>query len=134
MGGTTYLFSTLTGRPELSIGYWHIPTMTTIGSLLVLALGAVLLRFSLESKVLASWFWHSSSSSPAYLCRRSSIVGCWRRRLGIAGVVALWLVVWLLWVRRQGFLVPVVVGPTTATPAAPAAETTDKQGSDSNAQ
>jgi len=134
VGGTTYLFSSLTGRPELSIGYWHIPTMTTIGSLLVLALGAVLLRFSLESKVLALLVLAFVVVFAGLFV--PSFVHSWllAARLGIAGVVALWLVVWLLWVRRQGLLVPVVVGPTAATPAAPAAETTDKQGSDSDAQ
>ena len=39
VGGTPYLFSSLTGRPELKIGYWHIPTMTTVASLAVLAPG-----------------------------------------------------------------------------------------------
>jgi hypothetical protein len=52
VGGTTYLFSSLTGPTELVIGYWHIPTMTVIASLLALAIGVVLLRFSLDAKVL----------------------------------------------------------------------------------
>jgi hypothetical protein len=104
VGGTPYLFSSLTGRPELKIGYWHIPTMTTVASLAVLALGVVLLRFSLASKIsavltlaLAGLF--AGLFSP-------SLVNSWllAARLGIAAVLAIWLVVWLLSVRRTGSL------------------------------
>ncbi len=53
VGGTTYLFSSLADPVELKIGYWHIATMTAIGSVAALLIGLVLLRFSLETKVLA---------------------------------------------------------------------------------
>ncbi len=110
VGGTTYLFSSLTGRSQLRISYWHIPTMTAIGSLLVLAIGVVLLRFSLDTKVLgvlalalAALFVGLFLPSP---------VCSWllAARLGIAGVVAVWLVVWLLWVRRTGSLIGKTAG------------------------
>ncbi len=74
--------------------------MTTLASLLVLALGVVLLKFSLEIKVsailalaLAALFFGLFSPS---------LVNSWllAARLGIAAVVAIWLVVWLLSVRR----------------------------------
>lgn len=102
VGGTSYLFSSLTGPTELSSSYWHIPTMTTIASLLVLAIGAVLIPFSLDTKVFAIL-------GLAFLVLfvglfTPSIVNSWllAARLGIAGVVVLWLVVWLLFVRRHG--------------------------------
>jgi len=104
VGGTTYLFSSLTAPEELAVAYWHIPTMTAIASLIVLLMGVMLLRFSLDLKVftiltfvfavaLTSIFW-------------PSIVHSWllAARLGVAAVVALWLVAWLLHVRRSGYL------------------------------
>ncbi|MHC4405567.1 MAG: hypothetical protein ACYTG0_38465, partial [Planctomycetota bacterium] len=124
VGGTTYLFSSLTGPTELRIGYWHIPTMTTIASLLVLAIGGVLVRFSLEAKVftiLALVFvvLFVGLFSP-------SIVNSWllAARLGIAGVVALWLVVWLLYVRRTGRL-PSFARRDPTAPVAPGADTSN---------
>lgn len=100
--GTTYLFSSLAAPPELEIDYWHIPTMTVIASLLALAIGLVLLGFSLETKVFTilamalaalflGLFW-------------PSLVNSWllAARLGIAGVVAAWLIVWLLRAHRAG--------------------------------
>lgn len=102
VGGTTYLFSSLTDPRELKIGYWHIPTMTTIASLLALAIGVVLLRFSLETKVftilaLAFVVLFVGLFSPSFI--NSWLLAA---RLGIAAVVALWLVVWLLHIRRTG--------------------------------
>jgi len=102
VGGTPYLFSSLSGPTELAIGYWHIPTMTTIASLLVLAIGVVLVPFSIDTKVfaiLAAVF--VVLFAGLFL---PSVVNSWllAARLGIAGVVALWLVVWLLFVRRHG--------------------------------
>ena len=105
VGGTTYLFSSLTGRTELKTAYWHIPTMTAIGSLLVLAIGVVLLRFSLETKVLAIL---ALAMAALFVGLFSpSLVNSWllAARLGIASVVAIWLVVWLLYVRRTGSFV-----------------------------
>ncbi len=114
--GTTYLFSSLTGPAELTIGYWHIPTMTIIASLIALAIGVVLLGFSLETKVftiLALVFavLFVGLFSP-------SLINSWllAARLGIAGVVALWLVVWLLYVRRTGWSLPLPAGPVAAVP------------------
>lgn len=105
VGGTPYLFSSLTGPTDLNIGYWHIPSMTFIASLAVLTLGGVLVWFSVDAKVftilaalfgvlLLGMFW-------------PSVVHSWllSARLGIAGVVAIWLIVWLLHVRRTGFAV-----------------------------
>ncbi len=104
VGGTPYLFSSLTAPSELAIEYWHIPTMTVIASLVVLFVGGLLLRCSLDVKVftvlavvfavaLARLFW-------------PSVVFSWllAARLGIAAVIALWLVAWLLHVRRAGYL------------------------------
>ncbi|MEN6450964.1 MAG: hypothetical protein ABFC96_10770, partial [Thermoguttaceae bacterium] len=102
VGGTPYLFSTLTGRPQFRIGYWHIPTMTTIGSLLALGIGVALVRFSLDRKVLillvlalAILFVSLFLPSPVYSWLLAA-------RPGIAGVLAIWLIVWLLYVRRTG--------------------------------
>lgn len=118
VGGTTYLFSSLTGPTELEIDYWHIPTMTVIASLLVLVVGVVLVPFSLESKVftiLAFAFvvLFAGLFSP-------SVVYSWllAARLGIAGVVALWLVVWLLYVRRAGYFARSPAGQESTMPVA----------------
>ncbi|NUQ63299.1 MAG: hypothetical protein HUU20_12540 [Pirellulales bacterium] len=130
VGGTTYLFSSLTGPTELKIDYWHIPTMTVIAGLAALAAGAVLLRFSLETKVLAVFtlallVLFGGLFSPSF-------VYSWllAARLGIAGVVALWLVVWLLHVRRTGGIVPAIAAPNAASPVAesanPSAGATDE--------
>lgn len=124
VGGTTYLFSSLTGPAALTIGYWHIPTMTIIASLAALAVGVVLLGFSLETKVLtvlAAVFvvLFGGLFSP-------SLVNSWllAARLGIAGVVALWLVVWLLYVRRSGVFQRAEAGQQ----AGPAAATSGPEG------
>jgi hypothetical protein len=100
VGGTTYLFSSLTSPTELKIDYWHIPTMTLIASLLVLVIGVALTACSLEAKVftiLGAVFLvlFAGLFSP-------SVVNSWllAARLGIAGVVALWTVIWLMHVRR----------------------------------
>ena len=128
VGGTTYLFSNLTGRPELSIGYWHIPTMTIIGSLLVLALGVVLLRFSLEAKVL-------TVLALAFVVVfvglfTPSLVNSWllAARLGMAGVVALWLVVWLLYLLSARLCGAGGGRATCGRAVAPEADTAGKQG------
>jgi len=100
VGGTQYLFSSLTNATELEIDYWYIPTMTTIASLIALAIGGVLVRFSLETKV----FTILAVALVALFVGlfAPSLINSWllAARLGIAGVVALWLVVWLLHVRR----------------------------------
>jgi hypothetical protein len=118
VGGTNYLFSSLTNPAELRIAYWHIPTMTTIGSLVILAIGGMLLRFSLDTKVLAVLamvfaFVFIGLFEP-------SLVNSWllAARIGIAGVVALWLVVWLLHVRRSGYFALAPVGSNAAAAGA----------------
>jgi len=74
--------------------------MTTIASLIALAIGGVLVRFSLETKV----FTILAVALVALFVGlfAPSLINSWllAARLGIAGVVALWLVVWLLHVRR----------------------------------
>ena len=100
VGGTTYLFSSLNDPTELKTNYWHIPTMTIIGSIFALGFGVVLLRFSLDTKVLTILFLAMVFLFVGLFF--PSLVNSWllAARLGIAGVVALWLVVWLLYVRR----------------------------------
>jgi hypothetical protein len=100
VGGTTYLFSSLASPPELGIGYWYIPVMTLVASLVVLVVGIVLVPFSFDTKVLIIL-----AAVLAVLLTRlfyPSVVQSWllAARIGIAGVIALWLVVWLLWARR----------------------------------
>jgi hypothetical protein len=116
--GTTYLFSSLTDPRELSIGYWHIPTMTIIASLIAVAIGFVLLRCSLETKVLTIL----ALVFVALFVRLflPSFVNSWilAARLGIAAVVALWLIVWLLYVRRTGWTLPAFAGPAANLPVA----------------
>lgn len=122
VGGMPFLFSSLTNPAELRIDYWHIPTMTTIGSLVALAFGVVLLRFSLDTKVLAIF-----AIAFAFLLASlfvPSLVNSWllSARIGIAAVLALWLVVWLLYVRRTGVNLTVAVAaksPVVQAEAAP---------------
>ena len=128
VGGTTYLFSTLTDPVELETTYWHIPTMTTIASLIVLAGGIVLLWFSLETKVLAVL-------AAAFVVLFGglfypSLVNSWllAARLGVAGVVVVWFVVWLLYVRRSG-----VYKEWLATPAGASSNAAAPPGSQAKA-
>lgn len=130
VAGTTYLFSSLTGPTELAIGYWHIPTMTVIASLVAVAVGVVLLGFSLETKVFTVLALVFAVLFAGLF--HPSFINSWllAARLGIAGVVALWLVVWLLYVRRtsgalpspgkQAATVPVAVVVDTAAVGSPA--------------
>ena len=103
VGGTTYLFSNLSAPAELAIGYWHIPTMTLIASLSVLVIGFVLLPFSVDVRVFAILLVVFAMALGSLFS--PSVVHSWllAARLGIAGVVALWLVVWLLFLRRTGY-------------------------------
>jgi len=117
VGGTTYLFSSLEGPTELTIGYWRISVMTLIASLLVLVLGLVLVPFSVETKVfavLAAGFGllFTGLFSP-------TTVNSWllAARLGIACVVAVWLVVWLLHLRRTMQLRPAAPPQPQPAPA-----------------
>ena len=117
VGGTTYLFSSLEGPTELTIGYWHISVMTLIASLLVLVLGLVLVPFSVETKVftvfaVAFGLLFAGLFSP-------SMVNSWllAARLGIAGVIAVWLVVWLLYLRRTVQFRPAAPPQPVAAPA-----------------
>ncbi len=121
VGGTTYLFSSLTGPAELKIGYWRISIMTLIASLVVLLLGVALVPFSLETKVFAIFaavfaLLFAGLFSP-------SVVNSWllAARPGIAGVVAIWLVVWLLFVRRTVSIQPPPGGQAAASPFTPVA-------------
>ena len=104
VGGTTYLFSSLTGLTELPIACWHIPTMTLIASLTVLLVGVVLVPFSLDIKVLTILAGVLMASFANLFA--PSVVNSWllSARLGFAGVVAIWLVVWLLFLRRSSYL------------------------------
>lgn len=117
--GTTYLFSSLTGPTELTIGYWHIPTMTIIASLIALVIGLVLLGFSLETKVFTILALALAVLFVGLF--RPSLVNSWllAARLGIAGVVAVWLVAWLLYVRRRGWSLPSSASPVAAMPGVP---------------
>jgi hypothetical protein len=112
--GTPYLFSSLEGPAELWTAYWHIPTMTFIASAIALALGVVLLRFSLEAKVFTvlavalmvvffGLFW-------------PSVINSWllAARLGIAAVISLWLVAWFLYVHRTGVIQQALAAPGAA--------------------
>ena len=119
VGGTTYLFSSLTGPTELKTDYWHIPTMTAIASLIVLAIGAVLAWFSLETKVFSIFALMLAALFVGLFS--PSFINSWllAARLGIAGVVALWLVVWLLYVRRTGLSLPSLASQDATVPVAP---------------
>jgi hypothetical protein len=125
VGGTTYLLSSLTSPTELEIGYWHIPTMTAIASLTALVIGIVLVRFSLEIKV----FTILALSFVALFAGLfvPSIIHSWllAARMGIAGVVALWLVVWLLYVRRSGWSLPSLATRDATSPFSPGANTSE---------
>lgn len=122
VGGTTYLFSSLTDPVELKTTYWHIPTMTTIASLAALAIGVVLLWFCLETKVLAVLVLAFGVLFAGLF--QPSFVNSWllAARIGVAGVVAVWFIAWLLYVRRSGaYKNWLVVSETTAAARTPAA-------------
>ncbi len=118
VGGTTYLFSSLTEPGELETAYWHIPTMTLVASLAVLAVGLALVWFSLETKVFAIL---AAVFAVLFVgLFTPSVVNSWllAARLGIAGVVALWLVVWVLFIRRAGLALPSRVAEKRRGPSA----------------
>lgn len=122
VGGTGYLFSSLAAPTELKVAYWHIPTMTAIASLAVLVIGVVLLWLSLETKVftilaLVLLVLFVGLFSPSFI--HSWLLAA---RLGIAGVVAIWLVAWLLYVRRSGHVRASFAGPNAGLPAASGAD------------
>ncbi|MFW6170287.1 MAG: hypothetical protein ACODAD_07345 [Planctomycetota bacterium] len=103
VGGTTYLFSSMVSPADLQTDYWHIPTMTLIASSLVLAVGVMLVPFSLDTKVFSILAVVLGLSFVGMFV--PSVVNSWllAGRLGIAGVIALWLVAWLLHIRRGGY-------------------------------
>jgi hypothetical protein len=91
--------------------------MTLIASMLVLALGLVLVPFSVETKVFAVFaavfgLLFAGLFAP-------TMVNSWvlAARLGIAGVIAVWLVVWLLHLRRTVTFRPAAPLPPVAAPA-----------------
>ncbi|MHB8952965.1 MAG: hypothetical protein ACYC4U_08275 [Pirellulaceae bacterium] len=117
VGGTTYLFSTLEGPADLRVGYWRISVMTLMASLMVLVLGLALVPFSVETKVFAVFavafgLLFAGLFSP-------TTVNSWllSARLGVAGVVAVWLVVWLLYLRRTIPFRTAAQPPSVAAPA-----------------
>ena len=122
VGGTTYLFSSLTAPPALAVGYWHIPTMTLVASSLAVGIGLLLLWFSLETKVYAILALALLALFAGLFV--PSQVNSWllAARLGIACVLALWLVAWLLYVRRTGWPLLVLGRTPAAVPVAELAE------------
>jgi hypothetical protein len=123
--GNPYLYSSLSDPSELVIRYWHSPSMTAVGSLLVAAIGVVLVFFKLEFKVilllatifatlLAGIFWPEAVKSWVAAAQ-----------LGLAATFALWLIVFLIRMRhalpsRSEPPAPstVAAGPPASDPAA----------------
>jgi hypothetical protein len=99
--GHSYLYSSLSAPPALGVRYWKTAAMTLVGSVGVLLVGLALAFARLEAKVLsllagslgglmAELFWSEAVRSWLDACR-----------IGLAGVIALWLVLFLLRVRRK---------------------------------
>ena len=106
VGGTTYLYSSLEGPTELTTGYWRISVMTLIASLSVLLLGLLLIPFSVETKVGAAFVGAFAVLFAALFFPSTAYSWLLAARLGIAGVIAAWLVVWLLYLRKNMQLRP----------------------------
>jgi hypothetical protein len=118
VGGTTYLFSSLTDPVELKVGYWHIPTMTAIASLIVLLVGFMLLWFSIEVKVSTVLVAALAVALGGLFVPSHVYSWLLAARMGIAGVIAIWLVAWLLYLRRSGTFTPRPIVQNAAPPAA----------------
>ncbi len=99
--GHSYLYSSLSAPPALGVRYWKTAAMTLVGSVGILLVGLALAFARLEAKVLsllagslgglmAELFWSEAVRSWLDACR-----------IGLAGVIALWLVLFLLRVRRK---------------------------------
>jgi hypothetical protein len=116
------LFSSLANPTELRVGYWHIPTMTAIASLLALAIAAVLVPFSVETKVFTILTLAFAVLFVGLFLPSMTHSWLLAARMGIAGAVALWLVVWLLFVRRAGWPQPLAARQAATAPVAPGAE------------
>jgi hypothetical protein len=101
VGGTTYLYSSLEGPTELSTGYWRISVMTLIASLSLLLVGVLLIPFSVETKVGAAFVGAFGVLFAALFFPSTAYSWLLAARLGIAGVIAAWLVVWLLYLRKN---------------------------------
>lgn len=101
VGGTTYLFSSLEGPTALQIGYWRIAVMTLIASLAVLLLGVALIPFSVGTKVCAVFACAFGLLFTSLFFPATAYSWLLAARLGIAGVIAVWLVVWLLYLRKN---------------------------------
>jgi hypothetical protein len=112
--GHSYLYGSLNAPPALGVRYWKSAAMTLVGSLGVLLVGLALAFARLEAKVLsllagslggllAELFWSEAVRSWLDACR-----------IGLAGVIALWLVLFLLRVRRKMALGLAVASAGTA--------------------
>ncbi len=99
--GHAYLYSTLNAPPELAVRYWKIAPMTLVGSLVVLGIGFVLVFFKLEAKVLLALVAGLSALLAGLFWPETVKSWLAATHLGIAGVLALWLVVFVLRMRRS---------------------------------
>jgi hypothetical protein len=128
--GHSYLFSSLSPPPELAVRYWKTAPMTLAGSLVVLAIGALLVFCRFEAKVLLVLAAALLALLAGLFWREAVLSWLAAARIGLASVIALWLVLFLLRVRRAiplrmaaagaGTVLLSAVGTSaTAAPAAP---------------
>jgi hypothetical protein len=113
--GHSYLYSSLNPPPHVAVRYWKTAPMTLVGSLAVLVIGGVLAFVRFEAKV-AAVFAAVLATLFAGLFWQEAVLG-WvaAARVGLAAVIALWLVVFLLRVRHAiPFRVAAAAGAGTA--------------------
>ena len=128
--GHAYLYSSLSPPPELAVRYWKIAPMTLAGSLAVLAIGGVLVFFRFEAKVLLALAAALAVLLAGLFWREAVLSWLAAARIGLASVIALWLVLFLLRIRRAiplrmaaagagTILLSAVGSSATAAPVAP---------------
>jgi hypothetical protein len=128
--GHAYLFSSLSPPPELAMRYWKTAPMTLAGSLVVLVIGGLLISVRFEAKVLLVLAGTLAVLMAGLFWREAVMSWLAAARIGLASVIALWLVLFLLRVRRTiplrmaaagagTVLLSAVGSSATAAPATP---------------
>jgi hypothetical protein len=112
--GHSTLYSTLNAPPALSVRYWQTAPMNLTGSLVVLVMGVALVFFRLEAKVFTLLAAVLGTLVAAMFWQEAVINWVGAARLGMAAVIALWLVMFILRVRRAIPLRAAAVGAGTA--------------------
>jgi hypothetical protein len=99
--GHSYLYGSLNAPPRLVVRYWKDAPMSLAGSLAVLIVGGGLVFFRFEAKVLVAFLAVLGTLLAGMFWQQSVISWVAAARIGLAAVIALWLIMFLLRLRRS---------------------------------